>query len=158
MTTEERLERLEKELAGAKRRSRVMLVATVMTIAGMFLLCAGGNAVQKSIRAQSFELVDRNGMPRGGLTADTSGEPCLLLLNRNGKTSASLTAIGGEPRLRLYDQNDTLRALLDVLESGLSGLFLGDRNGKLRAVVDVTDVGPALTLYDQNDKVISHAP
>ena len=28
MTTEERLELLEKELAGAKRRSRVILVAT----------------------------------------------------------------------------------------------------------------------------------
>ncbi len=57
MTTEERLEKLEKELARAKRRSRVMLVAAVMTVAAVFLLgagCAKAKVAKVEIVAYTF--------------------------------------------------------------------------------------------------------
>ena len=68
MTTEERLEKLEKDLAGAKhdlakakRRSRLLLVGAVAIVALVFLLGAGNDAVQNVVRAHEFDLVDFNG-------------------------------------------------------------------------------------------------
>lgn len=184
MNTEERLEKLEKELARAKRRSRVMLVAVVMTVIGVFLLGAGGESVPKRIRAQEFDVVDASGGVRAALLVsengagpslklyDQNGEPCVVLgmgdsgpalglCDRTGTTRIALAMLAdGEPTLSLYDQNDTARAVLAIFaKSGQPMLGLADQNGKSRIGLGMTKSGqPMLGLYDQDGKVIWRTP
>lgn len=137
MTTEERLEKLEKELAKAKRKSRLMLVAAVMTVAGMFLLGAEGDQSPMVIRAQSFAVVDQNGNALAILGLGTDGQPGLFL----------------------YDQNSHVRGGLTVAENGVSTLGIYDQNGSPRAVLGVDKNGtPGLALLDQSGTIYWHAP
>lgn len=155
MTTEERVAKLEKELARAKRRTRVMLVAAVMTAAGMFLLGAGGEGVQQVVRAERFELVDANGTVRAALGSDSAGRPGLWQYDQNGTTRA-LLCLGdsGQPGLRLYDQNGTTRASLRLGDSGQPGLGLLDQNESIRVALVLNEFGqPMLELWDLNGKV-----
>lgn len=131
MTTEERVEKLERELATAKRRSCVMLVATAMTVAGMFLLGAGNSAVQKLVRAQEFDVVDPT-----------------------GKTRADLSLVDGQPALRVFDQNDTVRAELGLGGSGIPFLCLYDQNGNVRTTLSMGVSGqPGLELWGQDNSI-----
>lgn len=147
MITEERLEKVEKELARAKRRSRVILLAAAMTVAAVFLLCAG-DAVPKVVRAERFELVDTNGTVRAVLhMSQLAGGPELSLSGPSG--SAHLRVFDSGPQLGLYDKNKTGRVALMVSDVG-SELNLRDENGKLRNVLFVASSGPGLSLFDEN--------
>lgn len=159
MTTEERLGKVEKELAKSKRRSRVMLSMAVLTVAGVFLLCFNCDEIRearsggKAIRAQEFDVVDQNGKTRVILGTDDSGSPGLVLYNKNGKPGVELTLGADElPALGLYDQNDKNRAALYLDKSGPT-LTLSDRNETTRAGLAVCDSGSgisALMLCNQN--------
>jgi hypothetical protein len=181
MTTEERVEKLEKELVGAKRRSRVMLVAVAMTVAGMFLLCAG-NGVQKSVRAQSFELVDQNGKTLAALETRENGTgltildqngndrvtlqldneemPGVVLFDKNGKARVQMSVgTDGAPGLGLLDQDGTVRVAQLLKADGTSALGLFDQNGEIRAGLAMDALGtPRLSVIDQTGKAIWHAP
>jgi hypothetical protein len=107
MTTEERLEKLEKELAGAK-----------------------------TIRAERFEVVDSAGNVRAvlsvGLTPAKLGQLGLELFGQDGKTCrAVLGTKDGSPLLVLCDQNGKTRAGLSVAADGTPRLELLDQNGKV---------------------------
>ena len=107
MTTDERLDKLEKELARAKRRNR-RLLAVVGLVVGAFALVwivarAGCNA-QSVIRANAFVLQDENGKARAELRMDKDG-PGLSLFDAAGKTRAGLTVVKDAPMLSLYDEN-----------------------------------------------------
>ncbi len=187
MTTEERLETLEKELARAKRRSR-RLLAAVGLVAGAVALVwvvvgAGcntqGGKVPTVIRAGRFQLVDENGSDRAVLTVDKDGpsltlldengndrallymfredEPGLLLLDENGKTRARLHVDKDVPGLDLLDENGQPCAGLYVDED-VPALALADENGNDRAVLTVDKDGPSLTLLDENGEAIWQAP
>lgn len=151
MTTEERLEKLEKELTGAKRNSRLLLTAVVAIVAVVFLLGASGDAAQEVVRAKEFQLVDANGQVRARLAFAATEYPDLVLQDQNGKicvslmlaqngssglslhgpngTCAELSVDEGGPSLRLYDQNDAVRAGLLLDESGLPHLAMNDQKG-----------------------------
>jgi hypothetical protein len=162
MTTEERLEKLEKELTGAKRRSRVMLVATVMAVAVVFLLGAGGEAVQKVVRAERFELMDSTGKLRAVLGLTESGQPALGLWDQDGKARAVLGLRAGpgladEPGLWLSDHDGKVRAMLDLCCFGQPALSLLDQNGENRVTLALSAVlvkfgEPWLALHDQDGK------
>ena len=66
MTTEERLGKLERELAAAQRRNRWMLGGISLLILGCLTIAAtpGGN---RTIRAKEFILEDANGKTRASL-------------------------------------------------------------------------------------------
>ena len=139
MTTEERLENVERELVEAKaqatrakRRNRWLLAAVTLA-AGVFALVwivagaanraqAQGGGVSPVIRAGRFELVDGN-----------------------GRTCAVLSTFGGGARLALGEN----RAVLAVGKGG-GGLVLCDEKGLPRAALDVEKDGPALRLLDAN--------
>jgi hypothetical protein len=161
MTTEERLVNLEKELAGAKCRSRVMLMGAVAAVALVFLLCAGGDATQKVVRAERFELVNANGnvCAAWGMSM-TGGGPRLVLCDQYYRPRAQLTVEGdGNAMLVLSNQDGKNRAGLGVLTDGSVVLALSDQNGKTRAGLAADTSGhPGLVLYDQNDRVFWRTP
>ena len=140
MTTEERLEKVERELSGAKRRNRfmwavvgaagVVVVAWAFTRATPVALGQGTGAVSKTLRANAFVLLDEKGQPRAKLAVDEYG-PRLLLLDENGEVRAALSAFEDGPRLTLFDERGVgaRRATLAVDKDGEPWLVLFDEKG-----------------------------
>ena len=152
MDTEERLEKLERELARAKR-----LVAVLALIAvGLSLSCVLPRTGAKSIHANQFVLEDEHGTPRAGLRMGKDG-PGLILLDENGNRRAELCALKGASALTLFDENEKMRVGLTVDKDG-SALVLCDENGNHRVGLVVGKDGPAQGLFDEKGKRIWHAP
>ena len=102
MTTEERLEKMERELSAAKRRNRWILLVITLAATGAYAL--GCNVEQRIISAQHFHLVDESGKTRALLTVCADG-PGLLMKDENGKTRLLLTVDNNGPRLFMFDEN-----------------------------------------------------
>lgn len=103
MTIEERLKKIELELAALK-------------------------ADNDAIKAQEFVLEDATGRVRAKLTivGDGSG---LFLFDDNGKQRVGLSTAKDGPSFTLFDKNSTIRASMIVTEYG--PLFvLRDENGQ----------------------------
>ena len=126
MTIEERLEKLEQELARAKRRNRHLLVFALVA-AGVAVLAAAwigtpgkvlaenGAKAPNVVRANGFILEDADGKSRATLVASKDG-PALRLFDENGKVRATLTALKDGPGLCLFDENGKFRATLGALK------------------------------------------
>jgi len=113
MTTEERLENLERELkktkaglTASKRRNRWMLGGVALLILGCLAIAAtpGNN---RTIRANTFILEDANGKPRASMSMDKDG-PSLVMCDANGKTRAGMSASEDGSGLVLADENGNL--------------------------------------------------
>ena len=164
MTTEERLEKMEQELAQAKRLVRRFVIAALACVgvlvvgwAGVLQTTAQEKAqVLPEVRARNFVLVDENGKMRAGLTVLKYG-PGLNLIDENGKIRAQLGVGMNGPGLFLLDENGKGRT---QLIAGMNGpeLFLLDENGKTRAGLIVLKAGPRLDFHDENGKAIFKAP
>ncbi len=138
--------------------------------------------VAEVIRAERFEVVDKDGKTRAALSM-LEGKPGLVLRDRNGRAGAELgltdhgwprlfltdknrkVRVGltlgntGEPHLVLRDRNGKTRTELSLRDTGASVLELADKNGKLRAALSLRDTGaPRLLLNDKNGKPIWKAP
>jgi hypothetical protein len=156
MTTEERLERVEKELARAKRQNRVLLVAAVIIVSVVFLLGASENRSRDTIRAKAFCVVDENDSTRAALGLSGDGQPVLNLYDGNGTRRVRLGLGGGCPGLWLYDENDTVRTVLSLCESGQPGLAMAGENGTPLVDLGVGSTGkPGLGMYDENNTLRS---
>jgi len=107
--------------------------------------------VVEVIRAERFEVVDKDGQGRAALGLFL-GEPYLSFRDKNGQERAELGLNNGEPGLGLGDKNGKIRAVL-YLEDGEPGLWLNDKNGNLRAELSLDKGEPDLSLYDKNDKL-----
>ena len=154
MTTEERLEVLENELARAKRGNRRLLLAGAGIMLGILALFLANRsitsiaqgqerAVEKTvIRANEFILLDEQGRERGKLAAYKDG-PRLDLFDETGKLRAALIAHKGGPGLWLYDENDKLRVGLAAYKGGPT-LGLYDAAGKVRAELNTDKNAPTL--------------
>ena len=145
MTTEERLETLEKELALTKRRIRRLLQGVVCLFAAgcvfAVLLSTMGSAKaqgEKVIRANKFIVEDQNGKPRVILAVNRD-RPSLTMADQNGKTRTNLSVETNGPSLEMYDQNEKVRAYLNVDKDGGPGLTLLDQKGTIRALVGPTE-------------------
>lgn len=178
MTPEERLDKLERELAETK--------AELATVLGIFT----GKA---EVRVKSLVVVDESDKDRIALTTD-GDEPSLLLLDKDkviraelrvdeagmclsmsgygedGKGCAVLAVGADGPSLALYAAGTKLRALLSVDNNG-ANLAMHDENGnqgagllvnkdesllrlsydgERRAELNVDKEGPGLSLFDEN--------
>jgi hypothetical protein len=138
MTTEERLENLERELAATRRRSRWLLGGLALGLGALALVWASAASVPK---AEAQDAVGAR-----GLLANE-----LIIVDENGKVRAMLGVYAGGPSLGLYDENGKERATLGVYAGGPS-LALRDENGKERATLGVYAFGPGLALRDENSK------
>ena len=140
MSTEERIERLEKKLARLKRRDR-WLPAVILLAAGAWIAFAGFGRMtskagalteaqgHKTVRANAFILLDKNDKERASLAMTKMG-PALTLYDEKGKTRALLVAtrmIG--PALRLYDEKGKTRVSMDV-RYGEQALWFYDEKGE----------------------------
>lgn len=81
MTTEQRLENIEKELARAKRLNRLLLAVVLLAVVAM---SAGISRREDVVRAKGFIVVDENGKIRATLVMLREG-PLLGLFDENGK-------------------------------------------------------------------------
>ena len=158
MTTEERLEKLEKELARAERRNRWLLAGAAFVIIVGVGLC--GNAFRvneamaqpvsgavKEVRAKNFVLVDQSDRVRAELRM-TEDQPGLALFDERGKARAVLSMLENRPALALVDDQGNTRVVLNV-EENQSGLALYKERRILRAYLYEGKEGAGLTLYDE---------
>ena len=171
MTTEERVEKLEKDLARVAsalvhrtadgrvgRGLLVICVAIACVLAGALApartraQAAGG----KVVRATGFVLVDEKGRTRASLLVTEDG-PGLLLQDEKGETRFFLHVGELGPGLTLFDEKGEGRAFLDVLKR-VPGLTLFDEMGKGRALLSVWEDGPELSLYDEKGEEIWSTP
>jgi hypothetical protein len=147
MTTEERLETLEKELARAKKHSRWLLAGAVIVLVGA-VLCGkalgpneamaqpAAGAVKKELRANAFLLVDQKGKVRAALDTYEDGSAGLALFDEQCKNRATLSTYeDGSVRLALYDEQGKNRATLSTDEEK-SGLTLFNQQGLPRASLE----------------------
>jgi len=159
MTTEERLEILERELARAKRRNYWFMTVLGLAV-GLFALnwyLRAAEGVAKEVRANKFILVDAKGKYRAQLAVVDKVGPLLGLYGEDDKPRAMLSVIMDGPALTLFDKNSKSGVGLDIIH-GAPAVRLYDKDGKARAVLSVTELGPWLGLYDENEKVIWSAP
>ena len=161
-TTEERLEKLEWELAAAKHRNRwllwggafvALLVLSCLTIAVIrrpaMSATPGDNRI---IRANSFILEDENGKPRASLDVVNDG-PVLLMFDENVKTRVQMDVFKNEPRLSMTDESDKNSAQIQMhVDKDGPALGIVDENGKVRAQMSTGKDGPALVMRDENEK------
>jgi hypothetical protein len=186
MTTEERLEKMERELARVKCRYYWLLAAVGLVVGVCALVWFGtgfartaqAQDAKKVVRANEFVLEDENGKHRAVLSAskenpglclyDENGKPRAMLgmskvgsgldfFDENGKCRASFGVAKDGPKLALHDENGNGRAALGVAK-GMAGLFLFDEKVKIRALLGVDKDRPGLTLFDENGKVIGQVP
>jgi len=157
MTTDERMEKMEGQLARVRWFNRCLIACIVMSLGAWFIVktfgpeTAWAQSGAKVIRATRFVVEDENGKLRAVLEANKNG-PSLMLYDENGMTRVGLAAHKGGPKLVLLDENDKLRVALSVLKDGAE-LSLLDENRKPRTVLSMTDEdGPWLSLLDENGK------
>jgi len=140
MTVEERLERVERELAQAKRRS-MALAAAICVLGGAWVLWLSIDTVEAQaagtpevVRAHRFEVVDED-----------------------GKTRATLAVHDRGPRLRLFDENGTPRAEVAAAKDGEGviepGLWLYDNKGQWRVALHAVKNEPRLSLNDDEPRL-----
>ena len=158
MTTDERMEKMEGQLARVRWFNRCLIVCIVLSLGAWFILNTFGServwsqSGAKEIRANCFILEDENGKRRALLGMGMGG-PSLMLLDENGKSRALLAASKDGLELSMYDENGENRAKLIVAKDVLA-LGLRDENNKLRAMLAVLkDIGPGLSLYDENENL-----
>jgi hypothetical protein len=155
MTTEERLETLEKELAREKRRAR-WLLALVALVVGVGVFCAS-TGTAKEIRASKFTLLDQNGKDRAILAVDET-EPGLIFFDEQGKPRARLVVKEKGPEFSFLDQQGTTRVRLSMLSTDGPELVLRDEQDELQFMLTAPpEIGPNSAMY-QNKEVIWHAP
>jgi hypothetical protein len=152
MTIEERVEKVEMELARAKRHNRLLLAGVLL---GVVLLALGattpGAASREDVvKARKFMLVDVNDKTRALLAVDEKGV-MLGLLDENGKPRVCLTVDKEGPQLTLRDENNKPRAALLLFDIG-SGLTLDDGNGETCVMLHAGKDEALLSLYDKNGK------
>jgi hypothetical protein len=187
MTTDERLEKLEKELILGKRHNRWLLAiaGTVVLMLALAKVFSGNeNAAQaqgkgsgeRVVVANKFILEDERGRKRASLSIDKGGVS-LSLSDENGKLRVLLDVSNNRPGLALYDENNHPMAVMSsdkdnpnltlhgkrgivlcVTDNG-SGLFLLDEMKKARVGLGLLkDRGPLLEIFDEKGKPFWSAP
>ena len=167
MTTEERLEKVERELAQVKRRNGRFVIAGVAALACVVVLlvasaCAPEAHAQAKAQiapvvwARKFVLVGENGKPCAILHVRKDG-PGLALYDENGKGRASLSVSKDGPALYLCNENGKPRISLNLSKAG-PALYLFDEKGEGRVMLSVDKHGPVLCMYDEKGRVAWEAP
>lgn len=157
MTTEERFEKLERELSRTRICFRWLAIGVVVCLASAAAIYAygkgtlkprpGGTDLSGEIRARNFVLEDANGKPRASLGMDEDGLE-LRLRYENGNIGAALCLHDEKMVLSLSDKSGKPRAVLGVTQN-MPLLCLYDEKEEPRATLAVLADGPHLVLRDE---------
>ncbi len=160
MTTDERLEKLERELSRARTRFRWLVVGAGLCVMSVAVFYAYGQygteslpraaEASKEIRANNFVLEDANGKPRASLGMDEDGV-VLRMRYENGNIGAALCLHEDKMVLSLADNSGKPRAVLGVTKK-MPLLCLYDEREEPRATLAVLADGPHLALRDEKGK------
>ena len=162
MTTDERLERLERELSRARLRFRWLVVGAGLCVMSVAVIYAFGQYqttftpratkadTSKEIHVNNFVLEDANGKPRASLGMDEDGV-VLRMRYENGNIGAALCLHEEKMVLSLSDKSGKPRAVLGVTKN-MPILCLYDQKEEPRASLVVLTDGPHLMLYDEKGK------
>jgi hypothetical protein len=135
MTSEERLEKMERELVAVNNRWRLTLLGLVFVV-----LAVGGlvwNYVQEAWFAQKVICANE-----------------FIVQDKNGNLCASLAANMGYPMLTLFDKNIIGASARLSLYDGGAGLFLTGGYGEGKSIsLDAGKYGPCLKLYDNKSNI-----
>ena len=166
MTTEQRLERLERENRWMRRIGAV----AVAVAAVVFFIGQGKEKRLPWLEVERLTLKDKSGARRAvlmaaegwvslslfdggpgldnrshlGLTTRADGSSEVSLRGRHFTRALLATNADGTPSLSLFDRRNTVRALLATNADGTPELTLSDENGRSRAVLRGT------TTFDDN--------
>ena len=152
MTTDERLEKMEAQLARVRWLNHRLIAGIVLSLALWGLTqtfgpeTAWAQSSLKEIRANSLILEDEKGNRRASLLALKEGAK-LFLGDEKGTLRVALSVEG----LTLLDENEKPRIDLSVLKEG-PGATLRDEKGRVRADLLLFKEGPKLSLNDENQK------
>ncbi len=163
MTTEERLEALERRFTRAKRQSLWLVGAMAIVVAALGLGMArvwmrtaaivrdqGKGGVAKEIRATAFILEDPNGNERGIFKMTAKG-PILALCDEDGRRLALFGACEEGQVLGLCDEEGRFRLGLGVANNHpMLGMY--DASGHKAVALGSNDAGIAMTLADPNGR------
>jgi hypothetical protein len=160
MTTKERLDKLEMELAAMKRRNRRLLTIAVLTIGGLGLVwtlmeatpaayAQEAEAVQKIVRANSFVVVDENDKERIVLDASPI-KSILQMKDGDGKLCAVLMGSKKEAELGMF--NEKGGGVVLSVDKDASQLNLSIESGKGEATLSADMDGSKLLMCDENRK------
>jgi len=162
MTTDERIEKLERELSRARKRFRWMVVGAglcVMSVAVLYAFYqttftprANKVGVGNEIHTTNFVLEDAKGKPRASLGMDEDGVE-LRLRYGNGNIGAALCLHDEKMVLSLSDIDGKPRAVLGVTKN-MPLLCLYDEKEEPRATLAVLADGPHLVLRDEKGKAL----
>lgn len=150
MTTEERLEHLERELSRARRCNRWVMIGGAACCLGMVLAWAllghGGMQgaayaeglttvpttapAQREVRASSFEVEDEHGNTKAILHEDDGGAS-LEFKDAKGKLRMKLHVDKNGPALGILDENEKLRLMLSDFILSMTD---GDGTGRIMLV------------------------
>ncbi len=129
MTTEERLDRIER----VYRRWRWAGIVLVIGLISSLALTVWSNwfGPRDAISARSFVLMDENGQRRGEVYTMESGA-ALKLLYADGEPRITLgVTLCGDPFLALQDDQGKIRAELSLLADGSPRMNLLDEDGNV---------------------------
>ena len=174
MTTDERLEKVEGQLARVRWFNRFLIACTVLSLGVWFIWKSFGpetaraQSVTRVVRANRFVLEDDNGKMRGELSMGTPG-PVLMLLAENRAPSivlsvtregqslmltdkngrgASLSVSDGRPSLMLRDENG--KTGVDLIASQAQREMVMYEGGRAQVVLNATNDSANLFMYDEN--------
>ena len=155
MRTEEWVEKVESELASAKR-SRLLIGLVIVALIAVWVLSGaawGETAIVALVTAiVAWVLITREGVggPGQRSTPGTAGvirTRQIIVEDDAGQARALLATHKDEARLALYDQEGHVRATLVVQEHG-PRLTLWDDHGRATLSAGVTAGGPRLVMED----------
>ena len=137
-----------------------IIVATAAALAAIdiavrVLLPAGGNG--GVVSAREFRLVDGMGRAKAVLKVDSSGEPGLLMYDRNGTERLQLDTFQHVPSLILNDENENRRVYFGMDERTGNGIFQNAdargnwiSGGGVESLIEVQELAdPTLQRLDQ---------
>lgn len=157
MTAEQRLEKLENELAGLRTELSQRIETGSVTIRDENGKVRAKLGMDK--RGPGLDLFDASGNIRVAVHAESDGRWALAIFDENGNDRAKLCLEEEGSALALFDENENKRAGLSLTEDG-PGLMLLDQNEDILvqvAVVDEAGARPALTLFGGDGETIWQA-
>lgn len=157
MSTDERMKKMERQLARVKWINCGLIACIVISLGVSFISKAFGSG---TVLAKRFIVEDEHGKARAilGISKEESaalgvGEnsPCLMMSDENGMPLIMMVMSEKGSKLILSGENGKGGASVSVNRNE-SAIWLSDGNQKKRATLVMLEIGPMLCLSDENEE------